>query len=507
MGLVEQAHLVVRKLHGRHLRVRLQDGHAQRGVERAHGAGALARGHEAPLPHVNLHRGLGQRVFGQGSRVLAVVHDDAEALQGEGGRVQPQMAHEQKPQRAIGHLVGEPGRLPRLDVVEHGLHVHTGRRQVEPEVFRLREQRGLPRQLAHHRAARVAHRRRAHVLVGGGKPRNGARVQATLVGEGRRAGVGMVRRHRHVAELGHVLGHGRELGEAVASHTARVHFQLQIGNDREQIGVAYALADAVHRALHARGAGAHGRERVGHRATGVVVAVDAEGLAREGSAGGRDDLLHFEGQRAAVGLAKIHRVSARLHSRLHAGQGIVAVRFEAVEVVLGIEHHMPAGRLQVRHRLADHAQVLLERRLQRALHLSVPRLPHDSDHRRPARDEVGQPGVVGRRHALLAGGTEGRDLGVLQVHGRHLAEERHVLGVRRREAALDVVDAELVKAPHDGELVGQRERDALALLPIAQGGVVGVDARCGHRCLPGSLVGCHYSARKVIRTFSPSRCS
>ena len=290
-------------------------------------------------------------------------------------------------------------------------------------------------------------------------------------------------------------------------HAFRTHLQLQVGDDREQVGVAHALADAVHGTLHLRGAGAHGRERVGHRATGVVVAVDAEGLAREGSAGGRDDLLHFEGQRAAVGLAKIHRVSARLHSRLHAGQGIVAVRFEAVEVVLGIEHHMPASRLQVGHRLADHAQVLFERRLQRALHLGVPRLPDDSDHRRPARDEVGQPGILGSGDALLAGGTEGRDLGVLQIHNRHFAEEGHVLGVRRREAALDVVDAELVETPHDGELVGQRERDALALLPIAQGGVVGVDARRGHRCLPESLVGCHYSARKVIRTLSPSRCS
>ena len=242
-------------------------------------------------------------------------------------------------------------------------------------------------------------------------------------------------------------------------------------------------------------------------AAGVVVTVDAEGLVREGGDCGRDDLLHFEGQRASVGLAEVHRVGPRINRRPHAGQGVVAVRLEAVEVVLGIEYHMPASRLQMRHRLADQAQVLLERRLQRALHLSVPRLPHDSDQRRPARDEVGQPGILGSGDALLAGGTEGRDLGVLQIHGRHLAEERHVLGVRRREAALDVVDAELVKAPHDGELVGQRERDALALLPIAQGGVVVVDARCGHRCLPGSLVGCHYSARKVIRTLSPSRYS
>ena len=456
---------------------------------------------------MDLHRGLGQGVFSQGSRVLAIVHDDAEALQRERRRVQPQVAHEQKAQRAVGHLVGEAGRLARLDVVEHRLHVHAGRFQIEAEASRLRQKRCLAGQLTHHCAARVAHGGGAHVLVGGGEPRDGAGVQAALVGEGRRARVGMMRGHGHVAELGHVLGHACKLDEAAVPHAFRTHLQLQVGDDREQVGVAHALADAVHGTLHLRGAGAHGRERVGHRATGVVVAVDAESLAREGSDCGCDDLLHFEGQRAAVGLAKIHRIGTRLHGRPHAGQGIVAICFEAVEVVLGIEHHMPASRLQVGHRLADHAQVLFERRLQRALHLGVPRLPDDSDHRRPARDEVGQPGILGSGDALLAGGTKGRDLGVLQIHSRHFAEEGHVLGVRRREAALNVVDAELVETPHDGELVGQRERDALALLPIAQGGVVGVDARRGHRCLPESLVGCHYSARKVIRTLSPSRCS
>ena len=105
----------------------------------------------------------------------------------------------------------------------------------------------------------------------------------------------MMRGHGHVAELGHILGHACKLDEAAVPHAFRTHLQLQVGDDREQVGVAHALADAVHGTLHLRGAGAHGRERVGHRATGVVVAVDAESLAREGSDCGCDDLFHLEG--------------------------------------------------------------------------------------------------------------------------------------------------------------------------------------------------------------------
>ncbi len=193
------------------------------------------------------------------------------------------------------------------------------------------------------------------MLVGLGEARDGARVQAALVGEGARAGVGVVGRLRHVAELRHVLRHTRELREAVLSHAGGAHLQLQVGNDREQVGVAHPLPDAVHRALHARGAGAHGRERVGHRAARIVVAVDAERLARKRRRRGGHDGLHLEGQRATVGLAEVHRVSPRFHGGPHASQRVVGVGLVAVEVVLGIEHHAPPGRLQIGHRVGNHA--------------------------------------------------------------------------------------------------------------------------------------------------------
>ena len=88
------------------------------------------------------------------------------------------------------------------------------------------------------------------------------------------------------APLGLLLGRDRlEMGEveaqAVGPHAGGAHLQLQVGDDREQVGVAHALADAVRSALHLRGPRPHSCQRVRHCATGVVVAVDAHRHPRQ----------------------------------------------------------------------------------------------------------------------------------------------------------------------------------------------------------------------------------
>ena len=56
--------------------------------------------------------------------------------------------------------------------------------------------------------------------------------------------------------------------------------ELQVADQRDEIGVAAALADAVERALDLARAGAHRGERIRHRLLGVVMGVDADILAR-----------------------------------------------------------------------------------------------------------------------------------------------------------------------------------------------------------------------------------
>src|SRR5581483_9776167 len=87
-----------------------------------------------------------------------------------------------------------------------------------------------------------------------------------------------------------------------------------------------------------------------------------------------------------------------------------------------------------------------------------------------------EAGVGGGGDALAARHAESGDLGVLERQLADLLEVLEVLGVGQRVAALDEVDAEVVEALRDVELVAQREVDALALAAVAQRRVVEVDA-------------------------------
>ena len=95
---------------------------------------------------------------------------------------------------------------------------------------------------------------------------------------------------------------------------------------------------------------------------------------------------------------------------------------------------------------------------------------------------------VGRVRAM-AGRAESRELRVLPAQRPGRGEELDVLGVRARPAALDVRHAELVEHARDPQLVGERERDVLALGTVAQGRVVEDDRRVvalGHAGTPAS---------------------
>ncbi len=165
--------------------------------------------------------------------------------------------------------------------------------------------------------------------------------------------------------------------------------------------------------------------------------------------------FHVERQRAAVRLTQVNAVRTRIRRRAQARQRIGGIAGIAVEEMLGVEHDPAPGSLQVRHRFADHAQVLVQFRLQCQHHLLVPRLAHDGDHRRAAFQKVAQALVVSRCHALAARAAERRDLRMLEAHVPYGLEEGDILGVAGRKSAFDEVDAELVQPPRDQQLVLQ----------------------------------------------------
>ena len=80
--------------------------------------------------------------------------------------------------------------------------------------------------------------------------------------------------------------------------------------------------------------------------------------------------------------------------------------------------------------------------------------------------------VVAAAHAAPARHPEGGDLGLAEALAGEQLEELALLRGSSREARLDQLDAELVEAVGDAQLLLGRERHALPLHAVAQGCVV-----------------------------------
>src|SRR5262249_54332411 len=87
-----------------------------------------------------------------------------------------------------------------------------------------------------------------------------------------------------------------------------------------------------------------------------------------------------------------------------------------------------------------------------------------------------QRGIGVGGHAAAPRHPEGRHLRVLEGLPREEPEQRLLLGVRARKSSLDEVHAEAVERVRDAQLLVDRERHALALHAVTEGGVVEEDS-------------------------------
>ena len=301
-----------------------------------------------------------------------------------------------------------------------------------------------------------------------------AGVQARLVGERRHAGVRLARRRRVVGDLGDRVGDARGLGQLSLGQHRHAELQLEVGDGRDEVGVAGALAVPVDAALQVGGAGQHGRHRVGDRAAGVVVGVDAE--TRAGGHHVGDDLADLVRQHAAVRVAEDDDLRTGLGRGADDLQRVVAVVEVAVEEVLAVDEHALTLGAQVLDGVAHHREVLLQRRAQRELDVLVVALRHQRHDRGAGLTQRGDESVVGRRTVRAPGGAERRERGVLQVELlRRQGEELGVLRVGAGPAALDVADAEVVEVARDVQLVLHGEVEPLLLRAVAHRRVVHVE--------------------------------
>ena len=327
-------------------------------------------------------------------------------------------------------------------------------------------------ELGDEHVAAVADDRRVDVLEGLGVRPHARGVQARLVREGVLAHVGLGGVGHAVEQLVHEV---RRLGQArqvLGREQRHAHLQLQVRDYRDEVRIARALADAVDRALHVRGARFHRGERVGDRAAGVVVGVDAEREAGQRFAHDRERGADLRRQRAAVGVAQHDALGARLGGRAQAVERVAGVQREAVEEVLRVEQHALARAGEERDGLGDHREVLLTRDAHDLLHVQHRGLAHDRAHRREALREHPQPLVLRRGHLAPAGHAEGHHLRARELHLGEQREQLLLLRVRGREARLDHVHAELVERADDAQLLLRGQAHAAAAHAVAQGGVV-----------------------------------
>ena len=286
---------------------------------------------------------------------------------------------------------------------------------------------------------------------------DGASVQARLVRERRQAPTygcceaGAMLVTSGTACAMRVISPSRLVAEAACPRLS-----CRFADDREQVGVAAALAVPVGAALDVGGAGLDGREGVGDRAARVVVAVDADA-----DAAARDVVRRRRPARRAA-CRRWCRTARRRRRRPRRRCGRPPARtpgWRGSRRRSARRRGRPAG--------PPHAGGRPCRGSSRG---SPPascggparRAGRDSWRQgsRPARRTRAARPPAGRRRPSTpgpAGRAERGELRVLQVElGPGAPEELGVLGVGARPAALDEADAEVVEVPRDGQLVGAR---------------------------------------------------
>ena len=357
--------------------------------------------------------------------------------------------------------------LELLDPFEHlrrGLVV-----ELDPDRGGLLDHADPSGELGDQQLALVADQRRSDVLERAGVGAHAGDVHASLMGEGIAPDVGLVGVGRDVEQLVDEVRRLGEPRELLVGEAAETELELQVRDDRDEVGVAGSLPAAVHRALDLARADLDRGQRVGDGALGVVVAVDSNwyGVAEGADRGARRD-GHLRGQRGPVGVAQRHGLGPGLRGGTDARQRVLGLGAVAVEIVLGVVDHALAGCAQEGDRLGDHPQVLLAVDLDELLEVQRPGLADQRADRGDAVGERRERRVVGGGDPAPARHAEGGDLGVGEALAREQLEQLALLRIRRREAGLDQVDAELVELVGDAQLLVGREGHPLALHAVAQ---------------------------------------
>ena len=477
--------------------VKRQQGLAHGGVQGVDRPVAIGGGVHDLIAHPDLDGG-----FGGHPALLTIADEDVEIEQFKGRLIARLGATDEQFDRSLGPFELKALAFQLFDALQDVARLLTAIRQVQAELVGLVGDIALARKLRDDDAGVIANPFRLDVLVALLALEQGVDVHSPFVGKGAATYIRLLGKGAQVGDLADIVSYLGQGAQLLVADAVLPHFELEGRDDGAQVGVAAALAIAVDGPLDMDNPRFDGHQRVGYRHLAVIVGVDAQGRRRR--------LLHLDddgsdggGQGSAVGIAQHQHVGAGLGGSGQRPQRIVGIGPVAVEKVLGVIDHLPPLRLEIAHAVGDHAQVLLQRRVQHTMHVQVPAFAKDGHGGRAGLDERPDVGIVLHRQAGAAGAAERGDHGLLQVQFGGLFKEGHILGVGTGPAPFDVSNAQPVQAAGDLEFVRHGKGDAFPLRPIAQSGVV-QDHRHNHVSFntPLPARGGPQSAAPALRPFA-----
>src|SRR5262245_23455929 len=113
------------------------------------------------------------------------------------------------------------------------------------------------------------------MFIGRGILPHSADMDSSLVSEGALSDEWEILAMVHVGNLADVMGGLRQIAQLFFSNRVQLQLQLDVSNDRAEIGIATAFAVAIDCALHMNGSVANGDDGVGHCHIAIVMSMDA----------------------------------------------------------------------------------------------------------------------------------------------------------------------------------------------------------------------------------------
>jgi len=412
--------------------------------------------------HGNLDRGLGQAGIIQRPR-----GHHAEALQRKGLHKLADCLLHQDRQRPVGRVELIPLVLHQLDLAHH-LAQRVFLVQIDAQGFGLVGNVAFAGHVGDQNAPAVADQLRRHVFVSRRIFRHGADMDASLVRKSAPPHERPRHQGRNVGHIADIQGKIRELPDRSHRQAAHFHFDLQIGNHGDQIGVSGPLAVAVDRSLNDSDAFAHRRKRIGNGQAAVVVGVNAGLLHWNNGGCFAQDGAHFMRHGPAVRVAENDPVRARVESGPDHLEGIPGVVFVAVKKMLRVKKHLFAPGLHAGDGIADHGQIFFQRHFQNIGNVKIPGLAEDRNGRGFGPNQRLEVGAMIGPDARLSGRAECGQFRIFKLHRFGHFKKAHVLGVGTGPAAFNVMKMDVIQTPGDPQLFFGGKGDLLPLRAVAE---------------------------------------